>query len=80
VVQPFWKPDACFSVGVFGFYSQYDVIFQVLTATSMKMAVFWDVALCSLADIDDVLQELTASIVTVMSTKTQRNLQPSVRP
>jgi hypothetical protein len=28
------------------------VRFQVLTATSIKMAVFWDVAPCSLVDID----------------------------
>jgi hypothetical protein len=28
------------------------VIFQVLGATSMKMAVFWDVAPCSFVDID----------------------------
>jgi hypothetical protein len=27
------------------------VIFEVLTATGMKMAVFWDVALCNLVDI-----------------------------
>jgi hypothetical protein len=26
--------------------------FQILTATSMEMAVFWDVAQCSLVDID----------------------------
>jgi hypothetical protein len=28
------------------------MIFQVLTATSMKMTVFWDVAQCSLVQID----------------------------
>jgi hypothetical protein len=28
-----------------------DVVFQVLTATSMKMAVFWDVVPCSLVDV-----------------------------
>jgi hypothetical protein len=28
------------------------VTFQVLTATSMMMAVFWNVAPCSLVDID----------------------------
>jgi hypothetical protein len=30
----------------------YVVRFQVLTATNMKMAVFWDIAPCSLIDID----------------------------
>jgi hypothetical protein len=32
----------------------------------MKMAVFWDVALCSLVDIYQVPEELTASIITLM--------------
>jgi hypothetical protein len=30
----------------------YDVRFEVLTVTYMKMAVFWDVAPCSLGDIN----------------------------
>jgi hypothetical protein len=28
------------------------VTFEVLMVTSMKMVIFWDVALCSLVDID----------------------------
>jgi hypothetical protein len=36
---------------------------QVLTATSMKMAVFWDVGPCSLTDVSEVL---TASIIRAM--------------
>jgi hypothetical protein len=43
------------------------VRFQVLTATSMKTAVFWDVAPCSLVDIDDVSEVLAVSIIRVMS-------------
>jgi hypothetical protein len=31
---------------------QYQVRFQVLTAASMKMTVFWNVAPCSLAEIE----------------------------
>jgi hypothetical protein len=34
--------------------------FQVVTATSIMMAVFWDVALCSLVD-TNVLEKLNAS-------------------
>jgi hypothetical protein len=30
----------------------FDVRFQVLTATSMKMTVFWDVVPCSVVEID----------------------------
>jgi hypothetical protein len=44
--------------------SVYLVRFQVLTVASMKMSVFWDIALCSLADVSE---ELTASIIRVMS-------------
>jgi hypothetical protein len=36
------------------------VRFQVLTATSMKITVFWDVAPCSLVEIDLVSEVLTA--------------------
>jgi hypothetical protein len=32
----------------------------------MKMAVFWDVALCSLVDIHVISEELTASIIRMM--------------
>jgi hypothetical protein len=34
------------------FHSFWVVRFQVLTVTSMKMAVVWDAAPCSLIDID----------------------------
>jgi hypothetical protein len=42
------------------------VAFEVLTAASMKMAVFWDVASCSLI-LCDVSEELTAFIITVIT-------------
>jgi hypothetical protein len=35
--------------------------FYVLTAASVKMGVFWDVAPCSLLEIHQVLEVLTAS-------------------
>jgi hypothetical protein len=37
-----------------GYYitTKFIVRFQVLRATSMKMVVFWDIALCSLVNID----------------------------
>jgi hypothetical protein len=41
--------------------------FQVLTATSMKMTVFCDVAPCSLVETDDVSEVLTASITRAMT-------------
>jgi hypothetical protein len=41
--------------------------FQVLTAASMKMAVFWDVALCSLVKVTDVSEVLSASIIRAMN-------------
>jgi hypothetical protein len=37
------------------------VRFEVLTAASMKMAVFWVVALCSLGEVYDVSEVLIAS-------------------
>jgi hypothetical protein len=40
------------SAGVFGFTPEYWVIFQVLTAASMKMAVFWVVELFFLVNTD----------------------------
>jgi hypothetical protein len=33
------------------------VMFQILTATSMAMAVFWDVAQCSLQDIASTIRD-----------------------
>jgi hypothetical protein len=36
--------------------------------TSQKMAVFWDVAPCSLVDIEQFSEERTASIIRVMMT------------
>jgi hypothetical protein len=39
------------------------VIFQVLTAARMKMAVFWDVAPCRVVEIDRLSEVLTASII-----------------
>jgi hypothetical protein len=39
------------------------VRFQVLTAESIKMTVFWVVALCSLAEIYRCLTVFTASII-----------------
>jgi hypothetical protein len=39
-------------------------MFQALMMMSMKMAVFWDVAQCSLVDIEEVL---TASIIIATS-------------
>jgi hypothetical protein len=39
---------------------------EVLTAMSMKLAVFWDAALCSLVDIVLCFKELTASVIALM--------------
>jgi hypothetical protein len=44
------------------------VIFQVLTAACMKMAVFWVVAPCSFEKCTDVSEELAASIMRPHST------------
>jgi hypothetical protein len=43
------------------------VIFQVLTATSMKMTIFWDVASCSLVE-TDVSEMFTISITLIIMT------------
>jgi hypothetical protein len=43
------------------------VKFHVLTATGMNMVVFCIVAACSLADINDVSEELTASIIITLT-------------
>jgi hypothetical protein len=40
--------------------------YQVLTATSMKMAVFWDVSLCSLVYIDRRFRGAYCHIVALM--------------
>jgi hypothetical protein len=40
---------------------------EVLTATSMKMSVLWDVAPCSVVDTDGLPEEPTAPIIWVMS-------------
>jgi hypothetical protein len=42
--------------------------FEVLTAVSKKMAVFWVVAPCSLAKFTNVSEVLAASIIRAMST------------
>jgi hypothetical protein len=42
--------------------------FQILTATSMKMAVFWDVAPCSLVILTDVSEEFTVLMMEAVST------------
>jgi hypothetical protein len=39
------------------------VRFYVLTAATMKMTVFWDVAPCSLVKFTDVSEGFTASII-----------------
>jgi hypothetical protein len=39
------------------------MIFQILTAASMKITAFWNVAPCSLAEVTDVLEVLAASII-----------------
>jgi hypothetical protein len=41
------------------------VRFEVLKATIMNMAAFWDVAHCRLLDFSDVRKELTASITVI---------------
>jgi hypothetical protein len=41
--------------------------FQVLTAVSMKMTVFWDVVPCSLAKFTDISEVLTAFIISLMT-------------
>jgi len=43
------------------------MIFQVLTAASMKMIAFWDIALCSLEQVTGVLEVVTASIIKVIA-------------
>jgi hypothetical protein len=39
---------------------------QVLTAASMKIRAFWDVALCSLVEYTDVSEVCTVSIMTAL--------------
>jgi hypothetical protein len=51
--------------------------FEVLTATSMKMAVFRDVAPCSVVHVDRLLEALTAS-VRVMVMKAVSSSETSV--
>jgi hypothetical protein len=46
---------------------------QVLMAASMKMAVFWVVAPCSLVEVTDVSEVLAASIIRVMSCPDDRS-------
>jgi hypothetical protein len=43
--------------------SRYLLRFQLLTATSMKRAVFWDIAPCSLEELTDISEVLTAFII-----------------
>jgi hypothetical protein len=42
--------------------------FEVLTAASMKMAVFWGVAPCSLVEVYDISDVRSASIIRAIST------------
>jgi hypothetical protein len=44
------------------------VRFQVLAAANMKIAVFWNVAPCSLIEMTDVSEVLIASIIRVIIT------------
>jgi hypothetical protein len=46
--------------------SDYFVRFQVLTAVSMKMVGFWDVAPCSLVEVYRRFKVLAASIISVV--------------
>jgi hypothetical protein len=50
-------------------FDNMQVSFPVLTATRMKMAVFWDVAMCSQIHIDMVSEVLTASIIRTISSR-----------
>jgi hypothetical protein len=50
--------------------------FEVIMATSVKMAVSWDVKPRSLIDTDNVSEELTASIIRVMNAITTRRYMP----
>jgi hypothetical protein len=53
------------------FHNKKLMIFQVLTVASMKMAVFWVVASCSL--VTDVSEVLVASIIrTIADATTQK--------
>jgi hypothetical protein len=38
--------------------------FQVLTAASMKMTAFWDIAPCSLVDVDRLIALMTEAVRT----------------
>jgi hypothetical protein len=42
--------------------------FEILTAVSTKMAVFWVVAPCSLVEVTSVSEVLAASIIRAMTT------------
>jgi hypothetical protein len=46
------------------------VRFQVLTAASLKMTAFWDVAPCSVVEIGRRFRDATASIMKAMGTHT----------
>jgi hypothetical protein len=48
---------------------------QVLTAASMKMTPFWDIALCSLVEKTDVSEVSTASIIRMMTIVSLRTFE-----
>jgi hypothetical protein len=45
----------------------------------MKMAVFWNIVPCSLVDIDDVSEVLTASIIRAMSPATRASVRQVIK-
>jgi hypothetical protein len=49
------------------------VIFEALTAASMKMAVVWVVGPCSLVEFTDVSEVLAASVIRAMYQTTCNN-------
>jgi hypothetical protein len=49
---------------------------QVLTATSMKMTVFWDAALYSLVEIDLIMEAVSASEMSVNFHQSTRRIIP----
>jgi hypothetical protein len=64
----FWRKTPCGLAGDyqhFGRISFCTVIFQVLTAASMKKTVFWDIALCSLVQTALMMEAVSTSEISV---------------
>jgi hypothetical protein len=53
---------------------QHALLKQAVTAASVKMAVFWDAALCILVEVTDASEVLAASIIRVVKPVNKRQV------